>query len=298
MAEKMTFLPRADLLSLEELGQIAALFVRRGVRHVRLTGGEPLVRPGVQQLVRDIARLRSEGLEEVTLTTNGTQLAGKAADLFSTGIRRINISLDTLQPERFQFITRRGELGQVLDGIEAARAAGMRVRINMVALRGLNEDEIVPMLRWCGERGFDLCLIEAMPMGEVEERRSERFLPLDAVRRLVEETFTLARSLHGSAGPARYFDVVETGTRLGFISPLTNNFCAGCNRVRVTATGTIYGCLGQDQKVELGDVLRRGNATELESALDRALAGKPERHDFEIHRDVPAVQRHMSVTGG
>jgi len=298
MAETMSFLPRADLLSLDELGEIAALFVRRGVRHIRLTGGEPLGRGGVERLVRDIARLRGEGLEEVTLTTNGTRLAAKAAHLFDAGIRRINVSLDSLDPERFRFITRRGELDRVLEGIAAASAAGMSVRINMVALRGLNEDEIAPMLRWCGERGFDLCLIETMPLGTVEERRSERFLPLDSVRRTLERAFTLVPSAHRSSGPARYFDVAETGTRLGFISPLTGNFCAGCNRVRVTATGTIYPCLGHDRKVELGELLRRGDRAELASALDRALAAKPERHDFEIERERPALERHMSVTGG
>jgi cyclic pyranopterin phosphate synthase len=298
MAEKMAFSPRKELLTLEELAALAALFVKRGVRRIRLTGGEPLVRRNVEQLVAAIAALRSEGLEEVTLTTNATQLADKAEGLRAAGLRRINVSLDTLDAERFAFVTRRGDLGQVLAGIEAARAAGLSIKINMVALKGLNEGEFGTMLRWCGERGFDLCLIETMPLGWIDEDRSDRYLPLNEVRAQLERQFTLIPSLHRTGGPARYCDVIETGQRIGFITPLSNNFCAGCNRVRVTATGTIYGCLGHDQKVELRDIFRTAGAAAVDDALDRALARKPERHDFAIARPEPAVRRHMSVTGG
>jgi GTP 3',8-cyclase len=298
MSEKMQFLPRNELLTLEELAELAAIFVRRGVRRIRLTGGEPLVRRNIEELVRAIGSLKSEGLEEVTLTTNGTQLESKADALVEAGVRRINVSLDTLDAERFRSITRRGDLGQVLRGLAAAKAAGLAVKINMVALKGLNDDEFADMLSWCGAEGFDLCLIETMPLGEVEEDRVDRYLPLDAVKRALEARFDLIPSLHRTGGPARYFDVREAGTRLGLITPLTNNFCAGCNRIRVTATGTIYGCLGHDQKVELRDIFRGGGADAVNDALARLLAGKPERHRFAIDRAEPAVARHMSVTGG
>ena len=298
MSETMQFVPRADLLTLEELAKLAGIFVGRGVRRIRLTGGEPLVRRDVELLVERIGALLGHGLDEVTLTTNGTQLAGKAGLLRAGGVRRINVSLDTLDPERFRFITRRGSLEQVLEGIEAARSAGLQVKINMVALRDFNEDEFASMAQWCGARGLDLCLIETMPLGWIDEDRSDRFLPLDVARARLEERFTLIPSLHRTGGPARYFDVRETGRRIGFISPLTNNFCAGCNRIRVTASGTIYGCLGHDQKVELRDLLRSGPEDAVNAALDRLLAGKPERHDFTIASAAPAVARHMNVTGG
>lgn len=298
MAEKMQFLPREELLTLEELAELAAIFVRRGVQRIRLTGGEPLVRRGIEQLIGKIAELGSRGLKEVTLTTNGTQLQSKAAALYAAGARRINVSLDSLDSERFAFVTRRGALQQVLDGLSAARAAGLSIKINMVALKGINEDEFCNMLRWCGEQGFDLCLIETMPLGAINELRADRYLPLNEVKERLERDFTLVPSLHRTGGPARYFDVVETGRRVAFITPLSNNFCGGCNRIRVTATGTIYGCLGHDQKVELRHILRSEGVGAVDEALDRLLAGKPERHHFAIARAEPAVARHMSVTGG
>jgi cyclic pyranopterin phosphate synthase len=298
MAEKMTFLPRSDLLTIEELAQLADVLVARGVRRIRLTGGEPLVRRGVLDLVELIGDHIGRGLDEVTMTTNATQLAGMADRLFAAGMRRINISLDSRDPERFRMITRRGDLNQVLGGIAAAKEAGLKVKINMVALKDLNEDEFPDMVAWCGEQGFGLTLIETMPLGEIDEDRTDRYLPLDAVKRALEERFTLVPTLQRTGGPARYHDVVETGTRLGLITPLTNNFCAGCNRIRITATGTIYGCLGHDQKIELRDLFRTGGLPAVDAALDRVVADKPERHNFDIQRAEPAVERHMSVTGG
>ena len=295
MTEGTRFLPRAELLKLDEIAALAGILVGRGVRRIRLTGGEPLVRRDIVEIALTLGRL--EGLEELTLTTNGTRLAGLAAQLGEAGIRRINVSLDSLDPERFAAITRGGELGQAIAGIEAASAAGLAIKINMVALRDTNEDEFASMLSWCGRRGFDLTLIEAMPVGEVEEDRSAQHLPLDGVRRTLEQSFTLIPTLVRTGGPARYFEVAETGTRLGFITPLSDNFCAGCNRIRVSATGTVYGCLGHDQKVELRDLLRSGGAGAVETALDTLIAGKPKRHDFRIG-GAPAVARHMNVTGG
>jgi cyclic pyranopterin phosphate synthase len=298
MAEKMTFLPRSDLLTIEELAQLADVLVTRGVRRIRLTGGEPLVRRGVLDLVELIGDHIGRGLDEVTMTTNATQLAGMADRLFAAGMRRLNISLDSRDPERFRMITRRGDLNQVLGGIAAAKEAGLKVKINMVALKDLNEDEIPDMVAWCGEQGFELTLIETMPLGEIDEDRTDRYLPLDAVKRSLEERFTLVPSLQRTGGPARYVEVQETGARLGFITPLSNNFCAGCNRIRITATGTIYGCLGHDQKIELRDLFRTGGLPAVDAALDRVVAGKPERHNFDIQRAEPAVERHMNVTGG
>jgi cyclic pyranopterin phosphate synthase len=299
MAEKMVFLPREDILSLEEIVALSDILIRRGVRKIRLTGGEPLVRKGIEHLLDELGRRLSDGLEELVLTTNGTQLPRFAEALRRAGIRRVNISLDSRDPERFRHITRLGDLAQVLAGIEAAASTGLKVKINMVALKGLNDDEIAPMLRWCGSRGFDLTLIETMPLGEVEEDRTERYLPLNAVKAALEREFTLIPSLSRTGGPARYFDVKETGSRLGLITPLTNNFCDGCNRIRIAATGTVYGCLGHDQKVELRDLLRSGGERAVDQALDKLLRGKPRRHDFQIVRGrAPAVERHMSVTGG
>ncbi|WP_332810964.1 GTP 3',8-cyclase MoaA [Sphingomonas sp.] len=302
MAEKMEFLPRRDLLTLEELAELADILIARGVRRIRLTGGEPLVRRNLLQLVETLGRRvgagSDGGLDELTMTTNATQLAPVADALFGAGMRRINVSLDSLDPERFRSITRRGALDQVLGGIAAAKAAGLEIKINMVALKGLNDGEFEAMLRWCGDQGFDLTLIETMPLGEVEEDRTDRYLPLDSVKQRLEQSFTLIPSLHRSGGPARYFEVKETGAKLGLITPLTNNFCAGCNRVRITATGTIFGCLGHDQNVELRDLLRGGGRASVDAALDRLIAGKPRRHEFDVARAEPAVQRHMSVTGG
>ena len=296
MAEQMEFLPRADLLTLEELVQLADAFIARGVTRIRLTGGEPLVRRGIETLVRCLGERLGNGLEELTLTTNGTQLERFAADLYAAGVRRVNVSLDSLDPELFRHITRRGDLAQVLGGIAAAKRAGLRIKINMVALRGLNQDEIEPMVRWCAGEGHDLTLIETMPLGAVEEDRIDHYLPLDAVKRDLEQRLTLTPSLGRTGGPARYYDVAELGLRLGLITPLTGNFCTSCNRVRVTATGTVYGCLGQDQKIELRDLMRAGQP--LDDALDALMLAKPEGHDFHIAAPRPAVARHMSVTGG
>jgi GTP 3',8-cyclase len=296
MAEKMVFLPRADLLTLEEIARLADAFIARGVKRIRLTGGEPLVRRGIGDLVSWLGERIGHGLDELTLTTNGTRLADFAGRLRAAGVRRVNVSLDSLSPERFRHITRLGDLAQVLGGIAAAAAAGLRVKINMVALKGLNEDEIEDMLLWCAERRHDLTLIETMPLGAVEAARSDHYLPLDAVRRRLEETYALTPALGRTGGPARYFNIGGLGLRLGLITPLTGNFCSGCNRVRVTATGTSYGCLGQDQKVELRDLMRAGGS--IDDALDTLMAGKPKGHDFRILAARPAVARHMSVTGG
>jgi cyclic pyranopterin phosphate synthase len=298
MAEQMTFVPRKDVLSLEEMVALADIFIARGVKRIRLTGGEPLVRKGVEQLVAELGKRIGNGLDELTMTTNGTQLARHAQMLAGAGVRRINVSLDSRDPDRFRHITRRGELAQVLDGIQAAAAAGLKVKINMVALKELNEAEIAPMLRWCGERGFDLTLIETMPLGEVEEARTEHYLPLSEVRASLEREFRLIPSLARTGGPARYFEVEGLGIRLGLITPLTHNFCDGCNRIRVAATGTVFGCLGHDQKVELRELLRGGGGDALDAALDQLLAGKPKGHEFRIDAARPAVARHMSMTGG
>lgn len=298
MAEEMEFLPRRDLLTFEEIETLARHLVVRGVRRIRLTGGEPLVRKGVLELVQRLARLRTHGLDELTLTTNGTRLPEMAQDLFDAGVRRINISLDTLRRDRFAELTRRDEFERVVSGIDAARDAGLAVRINAVAMRGTNEDEMRDLLAWSGARGLDLALIEAMPLGEVSVDRPAAHLPLDAVREELERHFTLVPSLHRTGGPARYFDVAETGTRIGLITPLSNNFCAGCNRIRISATGTVYGCLGHDQKVELRDIVRAGGEAALDEALERLLAGKPLRHAFDAAQSEPALARHMSVTGG
>jgi cyclic pyranopterin phosphate synthase len=298
MAERMTFLPRKDVLSLEEITELADIFIARGVNRIRLTGGEPLVRKGIGQLVAMLGDRVGNGLDELTMTTNGTQLATHARALANAGIRRINVSLDSRDPERFRHITRRGDLPQVLAGIAAAAAAGLKIKINMVALRNLNQDEIAPMLRWCAGQGHDLTLIETMPLGDIEDDRTEHYLPLSEVREQLEREFRFIPSLARTGGPARYFEVDGLGVRLGLITPLTRNFCDGCNRIRVAATGTVFGCLGHDQKVELRDLLRAGGAEAVTEALDRLLAGKPKGHQFRIDAANPAVERHMSVTGG
>ncbi|MGE0253034.1 MAG: GTP 3',8-cyclase MoaA [Alphaproteobacteria bacterium] len=302
MAEDMTFLPKADVLSLEELDRLCTAFVTLGVRKLRLTGGEPLVRRNIMWLVRRLARhLDSGALEELTLTTNGTQLERHAAELADAGVRRINVSLDTLDPDLFRTITRWGDLDKVLAGIAAARQAGLQVKINAVALRGVNEHEFDRMIAWCGERGFDLTLIEVMPMGEIGEQRLDQYLPLSLVRSRLAERWTLTDSSHHSGGPARYVDIAETGRRLGFITPLTHNFCELCNRVRLTCTGTLFMCLGQEDAADLRAPLRvADDDTALVTAIRKAIAAKPKGHDFIIdrrHRG-PAVSRHMSVTGG
>ena len=299
MAEQMTFLPRDQLLALEEIAVIAERFIGRGVRKIRLSGGEPLVRRDVIDLVRRLGRHVGIGLDELTMTSNGTRLADHAAALFDAGIRRINVSLDSRDPDRFRFITRHGDVDRVIGGIMAARDAGLAVKINMVALKGFNEDEIAPMLVWCADHGFDLSLIETMPLGAIEEDRTDRFLPLTGVFADLSTRFPLIRDTHRSGGPARYWRIDGTETRLGLISPLTANFCDGCNRVRLTTEGRLYMCLGHDDQVDLKGALRSGGVDALDAAIDTALAAKPARHDFLIGKGAaPAVARHMSVTGG
>ena len=302
MAEDMTFLPKSEVLSLEELDRLYSAFIARGVRKLRLTGGEPLVRRNVMSLIQNLGRhLDSGALDELTLTTNGSQLAKHAEDLKAAGIERINVSLDTLDSNRFTAITRWGRLDKVLDGIAAAKAAGLAIKINAVALSGLNDDEFDRMIRWCGEQGFDLTLIETMPLGEVDVDRTDHFLPLSRVRDDLAQRWTFNESDHQSGGPARYVEIAETGQRLGFITPLTHNFCELCNRVRLTCTGTLYMCLGQEDAANLRTPLRASKANDLlDAAIDEAIGRKPKGHDFIIgrHQAVPAVDRHMSVTGG
>ena len=302
MAEDMTFLPKREVLTIEELARLGRAFIRLGVRKIRLTGGEPLVRRGIMTLIGYLARhLETGELDELTLTTNASQLAGCADDLYAAGVRRINVSLDSLDADRFRQLTRRGDLAKVIGGIEAALAAGLRVKINTVALKGVNDQEIDRLIGWCGERGMDLTLIETMPMGEVEYDRYEYFLPLDVLRKEIEKSWTLIPSTHRTGGPARYFEIKETGTRLGMITPLSQNFCDGCNRVRVTCTGTIYMCLGQNDQADLRAPLRASEEDDLlVAAIREAITRKPKGHDFAITRPGarPATRRHMSVTGG
>ncbi|WP_390551155.1 GTP 3',8-cyclase MoaA [Qipengyuania sp. MTN3-11] len=301
MPERMRFLPRAEVLSLEELHRLALAFVDRGVTRIRLTGGEPLVRRDMIDLVRALGRKLGDGLEEVTLTTNGTQLARHAEALAAAGVRRINVSLDTLDRARFARLSRRDALPQVIEGIAAAKAAGLKVKINTVALKGENESELPALIDWAHGEGHGITLIEVMPMGEVEADRVDQYLPLDAVREELERRWTLTPSSHRTGGPARYFDIAETGGRLGLITPLSENFCAGCNRMRVTTSGQLYPCLGGGERVDLRAALRRDPGPEaLDAALDRALAIKPERHAFRIDRrgEAPAQPRTMSATGG
>jgi cyclic pyranopterin phosphate synthase len=302
MAEDMTFLPKAEILSLEELDRLCAAFIRLGTNKIRITGGEPLVRRDVMTLFRSLgARLDGGGLEELTVTTNGSQLVKHAEALAASGVRRINVSLDTLDAQKFAAITRWGRIEKTLDGIFAAKAAGLAIKINAVALKGVNEDEYDGMLSWCGEHGFDLCLIETMPMGDIDGDRTDQYLPLSLVRSRLRRSWTLEDTDYRTGGPARYFTVAETGRRIGFITPMTHNFCESCNRVRLTCTGTLYMCLGQDDSADFRRVLRSGASDdELQAAIVAAIARKPKGHDFIIDRrnDRPAVARHMSVTGG
>lgn len=301
MAEDMTFLPKRELLTLEELDRLCGAFIRLGTKKLRLTGGEPLVRRDVVRLVESLGQRLGQGLDELTLTTNGTQLAKHAEALRAAGVKRLNVSLDSLDPARFRDLTRRGDIEVVLDGIFAAKAAGLAIRINAVAMKGVNEDEFDSMIGWCGEHGFDLCLIETMPMGEIDSYRSDQYLPISVVRGRLRKNWTLEDSDHRTGGPARYFNIRETGRRIGFITPMTHNFCESCNRVRLTCTGTLYMCLGQDDSAEFRPLLRAGASDdELESAIVAAIARKPKGHDFVIDRkrETPGVARHMSVTGG
>ena len=302
MAENMTFLPRRDLLSLEELDRLCSVFIKKGVRKLRLTGGEPLVRKNVMHLIDGLSRhLASGELDELTLTTNGSQLERFASGLVDCGVRRINVSLDTLDPQKFRAITRWGDLAKVMAGIDAALAAGLKVKLNAVALKGFNQDELPDMLRWAHGKGMDLTVIETMPMGEIDEDRTDQYLPLSLLRTQLEQQFTLTDIPYRTGGPARYVEVAETGGRLGFITPLTHNFCESCNRVRLTCTGTLYMCLGQEDAADLREPLRLSEGDEAVSrAIDEAIGRKPKGHDFVIDRRTrrPSVSRHMSVTGG
>ncbi len=302
MSEHMTFLPKADLLSLEELDRVCSAFIRRGVSKLRLTGGEPLVRRGIMTLFRSLSRhLQSGALKELTVTTNGSQLEKYASELKECGVKRINISIDTLDPDKFRAITRWGDLSKVLAGVDAAQRAGLKIKINAVALQGVNEDEIEDLMRWTHGRGMDLTLIEVMPLGETGESRVDQYLPLSLVRTRLSERFTLSDTDERTGGPARYVRVQETGGKLGFITPLTHNFCESCNRVRITCTGTLYMCLGQNDAADLRGPLRASESDALlHAAIDEAISRKPKGHDFLIDRrhQRPAVARHMSVTGG
>ncbi|MCO6390304.1 GTP 3',8-cyclase MoaA [Aliihoeflea aestuarii] len=302
MAENMTFLPKKDLLTLEELDRLCTVFIEKGVRKLRLTGGEPLVRKNIMHLIGDLSRHIDSGkLDELTLTTNGSQLARFADDLAACGVRRINVSLDTLDPAKFKQITRWGEIGKVMAGIDAAQAAGLKIKINAVALKGFNDHEIPDMLRWAHGRGMDMTVIETMPMGEIDEDRTDQYLPLSLLRADLERQFTFTDIPYKTGGPARYVEVAETGGRMGFITPMTHNFCESCNRVRLTCTGTLYMCLGQDDAADLRAALRASEGNEvLSQAIDEAIGRKPKGHDFIIDRRTnrPSVSRHMSVTGG
>ena len=302
MAEDMTFLPKSDVLTLEELDRLCSAFVRRGVKKLRLTGGEPLVRKNIMSLVDSLGRhLKTGALEELTLTTNGSQLAKHAEGLARAGVKRVNVSVDSLVPERFRAITRRGDLAVVMDGLRAAKDAGLKVKINAVALKGVNDDEYDEMIAWCGREGFTLTLIETMPLGEIDEDRTDQYLPLSVVRARLQRRWTLDESDYRTGGPARYARIEETGGLIGFITPLSHNFCESCNRVRLTCTGTLYMCLGQDDAADLRAPLRAGiDDALLDAAITEAIARKPKGHDFIIDRrqEKPAVARHMSVTGG
>lgn len=302
MSENMTFLPRKELLTLEELDRLCSAFIDKGVKKLRLTGGEPLVRKNLMSFIKGMSRhLESGALEELTMTTNGSQLSRYATELYDYGMRRINVSVDTIDPVKFQKITRWGSLDKVNAGIDSALEAGLKVKINAVALKGVNDTEIDEMIRWTHGRGMDLTLIETMPLGDIDGDRTDQYLPLSQVRADLMERWTLTDIPYKTGGPARYYEIKETGGRLGFITPLTHNFCETCNRVRVTCTGTLYMCLGQDDAADLRVPLRSSSSNgPLYAAIDEAIGRKPKGHDFIIDRDrsAPAVSRHMSVTGG
>jgi len=302
MAEHMTFLPKKDLLTLEELDRICSAFIAKGVRKLRLTGGEPLVRKNIMHLIRGLSRhLQTGALDELTLTTNGSQLARYADELADFGVKRINVSIDTLDPEKFRTITRWGDVNRVIEGIDAAQKAGIRVKINAVALKEFNEFEIPELIRWAHGRDMDMTLIETMPMGEIDADRTDQYLPLSRLRSDLSQQFTLSDIPYQTGGPARYVKIAETGGRLGFITPLTHNFCESCNRVRLTCTGMLYMCLGQNDEADLRAAVRASESDGvLNDAIDEAISRKPKGHDFIIDRDHnrPAVARHMSLTGG
>lgn len=303
MSENMTFLPKKEVLSLEELELISAAFIRKGVRKIRITGGEPLVRKGIMELFRNLGLyIKSGELDELTLTTNGSQLSKYADELYEAGVRRLNVSLDTLDPYRFQDITRWGNFEKVMAGVKAAQKAGLKIKVNTVAVKGFNDHEFNDLIKWVGDEGMDITFIETMPMGSIEGQRSDQFLPLSELKKQLAETWTMAPSEYRTGGPSDYYDVAETGGRIGFITPLTHNFCESCNRVRLTCTGMLYMCLGQNDKADLKEVIRSGNGfSSLDAAIDEAIGRKPKGHDFIIDRnsdDTPASARHMSVTGG
>ncbi|MCF6302419.1 MAG: GTP 3',8-cyclase MoaA [Devosiaceae bacterium] len=299
MSENMKFLPKKNVLSFEELSEIIGRFIERGVTKVRLTGGEPLVRRDIMALISRLSKhLDGNQLKELTLTTNGSQLARYAPDLIENGIRRINVSLDTLDEKKFSDITRRGRLAQVLAGIDAADKAGLKIKINMVAMSGFNDEEIEPMMIWAHGRGFDLTLIEEMPLGEVSGNRSKSFLPLRDVRDKLASKFSLEKIDHKTGGPARFVRIAQTGGRLGFITPMSHIFCESCNRVRLTCTGKLFLCLGKENNLDLREPLRQKGLAGLDAALDNAMILKPKGHDFDHTRKEPAIDRHMSVTGG
>ena len=302
MSENMTFLPKADLLTLEELDRICSAFIKRGVDKIRLTGGEPLVRRNVMSLIQSLGnRVKSGDLKEITLTTNGSQLAKYAFDLARFGVKRINVSLDSLNPNKFRTVTRWGKLEDVLHGLSVAKDAGLEIKINAVALKNFNDNEVNEMITWCGDEEFDLTFIETMPMGEIDDDRTNQYLPLSDLKKDIIKNWTLTKTDHKTGGPATYFDIEETGKRIGFITPLTHNFCESCNRVRLTCTGRLYMCLGQDDEKDLITPLRKSEGDDLlMHAIDEAIGRKPKGHDFIIDRlgNAPAVNRHMSVTGG
>ena len=303
MSENMTFLPKKDVLSLEELERLCDVFVKLGVKKLRLTGGEPLVRKNIMSLIRGLSKhLKTGHLEELTLTTNGTQLHRHAEELYDCGVRRLNVSIDTLDPEKFSEITRWGKLDSVLRGLKAADDAGLKIKLNAVALRGTNDEELPDMVQWAGDRGYDITIIEVMPMGDIgSENRVDQYLPLSMVRSSLSERFTLEDINYQTGGPARYVKVKETGGKIGFITPLTHNFCESCNRVRLTCTGILYMCLGQEDAADLKTPLRSSEGDDvITMAIQEAISRKPKGHDFIIdrRRKTSAVPRHMSVTGG
>ena len=301
MAEEMTFLPKSELLTLEELEMVCRQFMRLGTKKIRLTGGEPLVRRNILHLIRNLgAEVKSGQLQELTITTNGSQLEKMAEDLAEAGVRRINVSIDTLEADKFQLITRWGSLDKVLAGLKAAQKVGLQIKLNTVALKGVNEDELGDMVAFAGCQGFDMTIIEVMPMGDIgNENRVDQYLPVSVVRSRLEKRFTLTDSDHASAGPARYAEVAETGRKLGFITPMTHNFCESCNRVRITCTGQLYMCLGQEDNANLAAALRGGGEAALEAAIFEAIGRKPKGHDFVIsRRKAVNVGRMMNVTGG
>ena len=301
MSEKMKFLPKKDLLSLQELERICISFIKLGTKKIRITGGEPLVRKNVMQLFHNLGKyIDTKELKELTLTTNGSQLSKYASDLFNFGVRRVNVSIDTLDPSKFFSLTRRGSLSKVLDGIEAAKKAGLSVKINTVALKENNEDELTEILKWAHNNDCDMTIIETMPLGEIDYDRTDQFLPISKVKENISKQFTLIKSSHYTGGPSRYFDVKETGKRIGFITPLTHNFCELCNRVRLTCTGKLYMCLGQNDSADFKKAARSENwESSLNEAITEAISRKPKGHDFVIRRkQEPSVNRHMSVTGG